>query len=346
MQDITIGDRKVGPSHPCFLIAEVGTTALGDLDRALRLVEIAAAAGVDAVKFQVIDPDQLSDRSVSYPIRIGNTVEQVSMQRMFEQLSFSEEQWAKVAAACRAHRIEFFATADHVRNVDLLNRLGAPVHKVGAWDCTHRALIEHMARSHKPIFIDLGPTTESELADIISWHNAAGGGGLLFMHDFHTTEDREMNMRTIQFLNRTVPWPAGYSSPARDDDLDMAALALGACHIEKRLIMSRSDRAYHAHESLEPEEFKTWVTRMRHVERALGVAALRPTTNDREQSKLYYRSACTLRPVAKGETFTPDNLGAKRPGTGIPVSKLPDLWGRRAAADLPADTLISEGNLS
>jgi sialic acid synthase SpsE len=346
MRDVNLGNRVIGRDHPCFLIAEVGTTCLGDIDRALALVERAARAGVDAVKFQIIDPDQLSDDSVTYPIRRQGRTEWVSMREMFEQLSFSDDEWGRLAQAARAHDIEFFCTADHVRNVELLDRLGVPAHKVGAWDCTHRALIERMARSGKPIFVDLGPTTPAELAQIVSWHDAAGGGGLLFMHDFHTSDDSEMNLRAIRYLNDTLPWPAGFSSPARDDDLDMAALALGARHIEKRLILTRDDKAYHADESLEPDEFAKWVGRVRHVERALGVAAVRPTRVDREQSLLYYRSACTLRAIAEGETFTPENLGAKRPGTGIPVSRLPELWGRRASRSLPVNCLISEEHVS
>ncbi len=345
-EHVRVGERTLGPGQPCFLAAEVGTTCLGDLDKALRLVAAAADAGMDACKFQLIDPGQLSDPGVTYTYRAGGETHVANMKEMFERLSFREDQWAAIAAACRERGLVFYATVDFLDGVDLLDRLGAPCHKIGAWDGTYRPLIEKIGRSGKPMFVDLGPTTLQEADDIVAWYRAAGGSAVLFLHDFHTSEDSEFNLRAIQALQARWPWPAGWSAPGRDHDLDFAALALGAHHVEKRLILSRSEKAFHADESLEPAELREWAARVRHVERALGRAELVPTRNDLAQSKLYYRSACTLVAVKAGEAFTPANLGGKRPGTGLGAARLPELWGRRAARDLAPDTLIGEGDLA
>lgn len=342
VQSVRIGDKIIGPGQPCYLIAEVGTTCLGDLDKALKLVEAGAAAGVDAVKFQVIEPDQLSDKSVTYTVKTGGVAEQVNMHEMFSRLAnFTEQQWHIIAEACRSAGVAFFATVDHMAGVDLLDRLGVEVHKMGAWDATYRPLIEHIGRTGKPMFFDLGPCTEEEADEMIGWYKAAGGSAVLFMHDFHTDVAAEMNMRAIPYLNRKYGWPAGFSSPAMDHDIDFAALALGAFHLEKRLILSRSEKAFHAHESSEPDELKAWVERIRHVERTLGSEAIIPTIKDRQMASPYYRSVCTMTPVKAGEVFTAANLDGKRPGTGLPTRLLPDLWGRRAARDLAADTLLT-----
>src|SRR5690242_17772517 len=105
---LKIDDREVGDGRPCYLIAEVGTTCLGDLDRALALVAAGAEAGIDAVKFQVIEPAQISDPSVTYTFRSGGKVHTANMKEMFERLVFSEEQWRTIAGACADAGVHFF----------------------------------------------------------------------------------------------------------------------------------------------------------------------------------------------------------------------------------------------
>lgn len=343
---VTIGGRAIGPGEPCYLVTEVGTTCVGDLDKARQLIDAAAAAGMDAVKFQLIDPTQLSDTSVTYPVIVDGKETRVSMKEMFERLKFTPDEWRTVRDACAHAGLQFFATVDYVEGVDLLEALEVPVHKIGAWDGTFRPLVERIGATAKPMFVDLGPTSEAEMGDILHWYREAGGTAVLFLHDFHTADDREMNLRAVQYLNETQPWPAGFSSPARDDALDFAALALGARVIEKRLILDRSEAAFHAHESLEPQELKCWVERIRHVERALGRRAIAPSSDDRRMSRDYYRSICTLRTVRSGEAFSPENVGGKRPGTGLATARLPQVWGRRAKRDLPPDTLLTEEDLA
>ena len=338
---IRVGARELGRGQPCYLIAEVGTTCLGDLDMALALVAAAAEAGMDAVKFQLIDPEQVSDPTATYPVVVDGKEQRVNMKDMFSRLRFSDTEWQRIAAACQAHGVDFFATVDFLAGVDLLERLGTPVHKIGAWDGTYRQLIERIGRTGKPMLVDLGPTTESEIQAMVAWYRAAGGSQVLFLHDFHTDQDRQMNLRAIPYLERTYGWPVGYSSPALDADLDVAALTLGAAFIEKRLILDRRQTAFHAHESSEPAELKAWVARMRHVERALGMEAVRPSDKDLAGAKLYYRSLCTLAGVRKGETFSERNLGAKRPGNGLPTDLMAEVLGRRATRDLGPDTLIT-----
>jgi sialic acid synthase SpsE len=342
---IRLADREIGPNHPCYLIAEVGTTCLGDLKMALDLVEVGAAAGVDAVKFQIIDPSQLSDRTVTYEVRNGAEVEHVNMHEMFSRLYFSAAQWREIANACQQCGVQFFATTDYIAGVDLLESLEVPAHKLGAWDCTFRPLIERMGATGKPMFVDLGPATQEEIDDIMRWYRGVGGSAVVLLHDYHTGLPEEINMAAIQHLAATQHWPVGYSSPGRDSDLDFLSLGMGVAVIEKRLIMSRSFQAFHAHESLEPDELKDWVKRIRTAERAIGSAEIRPSAADRDGSLKHYRSICTLRALRAGEQFSPDNLHGKRPGTGIPTSRLEEFWGRKAARDVDADILITEADV-
>jgi sialic acid synthase SpsE len=345
VNSIKIGNRIIGDDGPVYLIAEVGTTCLGDIAKAKQLIKAAAEAGVDAVKFQLIDPTQVTDRKLTYPITIDGKITQVNMREMFERLQFTKDGWREIKDTSRACGIDFFTTVDYVEGVELLEEIGIDVHKIGAWDITYRPLIDAIGRTGKPMFVDLGPATQSEVNDAVDWYRQAGGTTVLFMHDFHTQNDMQMNLRAVQYLNSRYPWPAGFSSPARDDDLDMAALALGSAYIEKRLILSRSEPAFHAHESMEPAELKAWVERIRHVERALGRPVIEPSDGDLDGKVKYYRSVCTLRPVKAGEKFSAENLGGRRPGTGIPTKRLAEIYGRAALIDLPEDHFISEGDL-
>jgi N,N'-diacetyllegionaminate synthase len=345
-KSVKFGHRTIGLGRPCYLIVEVGTTCMGDINKALQLVAAVKEAGADAVKFQVIDPDQISDDSVTYPVTVNGKTTRVSMKDMFQKLVFDEPIWKRIADEARALGVDFFATVDYLDGVDMLERVGVDVHKIGAWDSTYKQLIEKIGKTGKPMFADLGPTTEQQARDIVDWYMAAGGSAALFMHDFHTQDDVQMNMRAIEKLNEMFPWPAGFSSPAHDDDLDVAALALGAAYLEKRLILSRSDFAFHAHESLEPDELKAWVERIRHVERALGRAIIEPSDKDRAGSLEYYRSVCSLRDIRAGELFSEANIGAKRPGTGIPTGRMDEILGRKAVRDIPKNTLLIEGDFA
>jgi N-acetylneuraminate synthase len=151
-------------------------------------------------------------------------------------------------------------------------------------------------------------------------------------------------LRAITYLNQKFPWPAGFSSPARNESLDIAALTLGAAYIEKRLVLEDSERAFHAHESLTPTELKVWMESIRQVEAALGSATIEPSTADLIGKTKYYKSLCTLQDVREGDIFGPSNLGVKRPGTGIPASNLRSFFGKYAKRSINANTLITQAD--
>jgi len=345
-KSVLIGKHVINPDNPAYLIAEVGTTCLGDEVMALELVDAGADAGMDAIKFQLIDPNQVSDTSVSYTVRWEGMERQVNMHEMFNQLQFTREQWGRIAYRCKERNVDFFATVDYVDGVDLLEEIGVPAHKIGAWDTTFKPLITRIGQTGKPMFVDLGPTTKNEIDNLNHWYLDAGGSAIIFLHDFHTSDDKEINMAAIRHLAATQPWPVGYSSPAHDHDLDSLAIGLGASVLEKRLILSRDIKAFHAHESLEPGELKCWVDRIRHINRAMGNEEIKPSCADIEYAQQYYRSVCTTRSIKAGEVFTPDNLHGKRPGTGIPTNRLEEIWGKPAARDLEANILIRHEDIA
>lgn len=343
---VSIGNAMVGEGNPCFLIAEVGTTTLGELERCMKLIDAADSAGMDAVKFQLIDPEQLSDKSAEASYQVRGQKYSVNMYDIFSTLRFSRSDLRALFQSAEEKGLEFFATVDFLEGVQILEDVGVNAYKIGAWDCTYRQLIELIGQTGKPLFVDLGPATKDETEQIVDWYMATGGSSVLFMHDYHTEEPSQMNIRAIEWLNERFEWPAGFSSPDRNNDVDIVALSMGAHHIEKRLILDRNTHALHAHQSLEPDELRDWVGRIRWLEKVIGSAAIIPSDFDLAEKTKHYRSACTLTPVSKGQTYSPANLGAKRPGTGIPAKELEQVWGKKAARDLPANSLIASSDIT
>ena len=219
--------------------------------------------------------------------------------------------------------------------------MGIAAHKIGAWDTTYKSLIERIGRTEKPMLVDLGPTTQEELEDLSDWYYSSGGTAIIFLHDFHTSEFAEMNMRALRYLRKSQTHPVGFSSPNRNNDLDILCLGLGADVIEKRLILDRNIEAFHAHESLEPGEFSNWVSRIRCMESALGSEAIIPSKKDRENSRDYYRSICTCEDLSAGDRFSEKNINCRRPGTGIAAAEFQRLIGRKAKRSIRANTVVS-----
>lgn len=338
---ITLDGRPIGDGYPVFLAAEAGTTSNGDLSTAKKLTDLAAEAGFDAIKFQTIDPYQISDKGTVYEYENARGRASENMLKMFEGLAFTPAQWRELADYVRCRGLVFFSTVDHLSGVDFLESLDVPVHKMGSWDVTYEPLIVKMARTGKPVMLDLGPATLADVVRYVDLHGENGGGGVILLHDFHTGVAAQMNMRTIPYLKRVFRGPVGFSAPAIQDELDVVAVALGANVIEKRITLSRQQEGHHHLISMEPAEMKPWVERIRFAEACLGREAVLPSDNDRADAAKYYRTICTTRDIRAGEPLGPDNLDGKRPGTGLHCRHLEVIAGRRATRDIPADTLLS-----
>lgn len=338
---ISIGTHTIGDGHPVFCIAEAGTTANGNMETAKALIEVAAKSGFDAIKFQTIDPEQLSDKSTVYRYQTMTGQAEENMYEMFKGLVFTPDQWHELARKADAEGILFFSTIDYPAGVDMLLDCGVPAFKVGSWDVTFDQLVVRLARTGRPILFDLGPAMPEEVARFLRLCRENGNTSLLPLHDFHTQQPEEMHMRTIQFLKHGLGLPAGFSSPGRDIDLDLMAVALAANALEKRISLSRDSAGHHHVLCLEPHECGPWIERIRRAEQCLGKAGIFPSQADLRDAMHYYRSLATCAPIAKGERYSWNNLDAKRPGTGIPMRHADLFIGREAKRDIPADCLLT-----
>jgi len=279
---VKIANRWIGPQYPLFLVAELGITACGSLDRALKLVDAVAAAGADAAKFIVTDPEKTMSRRdlpftyevIPRPVVVAIADEhglkyvppgprQVTrpLYDLLAECRFSFDDWCEIRNHCRARGVIFFATADYPEGVDLLESLDVPAHKLSCWDIAYTPLLAKMRATGKPVLVDVGTATAEEVLRAIPDEE-----NILFVHDPHPPD---WNMSRLRGFFRP-DYPVGFSSPGRESWCDYVALGGGACLIEKRLTLRRDEPTGHHHAiSLEPDEFSEWVRSMRLAEARL-----------------------------------------------------------------------------
>jgi sialic acid synthase SpsE len=337
----------IGDGHPIYTIADIGLTNGGDLERTYRLIDVAAEAGFDAVKLQMIGPDiLLGDKQVEYTyptLHDGPKTE--NMYAMFSELTYTDDEWDLIADYSRERELEFICTAHYMGAVPLLEKIGVNVHKICTWSMTHKRLVQAIGSTGKPLLLDGGAFTVKSLMETLDWHACAGGRGALILHDFHTEEHSEMNFRAIPYMKKMLGIPVGYTPQGRDQDMDFMSIGLGVNMLEKRLTLDRGIPKNGHIKALEPKEIKIWISRVKELELALGISAVVPTTKDIETSRWAFKSLYTTVDIKAGELIVDDMLTGQRPGDGIPANRIDDVCGRRAIKDIPQETKLSWDDL-
>lgn len=335
------------PAGRPFLIAEAGVNHNGRLDLALRLVDAAADAGADAVKFQTFDADALTTAGAPrapYQRRSGSSP-QLDMLR---RLEFRREHHRPVLERCRRRRIRFMSTPFDEESADFLLALGMGVIKVGSGEATNLPFLRRLGSKRRPIILSTGMCTLAEVADAIRALRSGGAREIALLHcvSSYPALPEDCNLRAMRTLERRFGLPTGFSDHTRGVEAAFAAAALGARIIEKHFTLDRALRGPDHAMSLEPGGLRALVSGVADVCAALGDGVKRPRRCERDVMKAVRRSLVLARPAAAGEKLTRGMVAAKRPGTGLPPGRLPSLLGRRLKVALPADTLLSERVLS
>jgi N-acetylneuraminate synthase/N,N'-diacetyllegionaminate synthase len=340
---IKLGNKKVGDGQPIYIMADLGLTNGGDIQRTFSLIDQAAVMGVDAVKFQMIGPDTLlGDKSVEYTyptLQDGPQTE--NMYEMFSKLNYAEAEWAEIAAYVRSKGLEFICTAHTLEAVPILEKLNVNIHKICTWSMTHKRLVQEIGRTGKPLMLDTGMFTTQSLAKTLDWHSEAGGQGAIILHDFHTTNCDQMNFRSIPYMKEHFGFPVGYTPQGRDNDMDYVSIGLGVNILEKRLTVDRSIPQNGHIKALEPNEFSDWIKRVKELERTLGYATVLPTDEDRTSSQTFFKSLYTNCDIKRGDVITDSMFSARRPGTGISPAEIDQFCGRKVSRDLTKETMLS-----
>ena len=340
-QRISIGARDVGDGHPCFVIAEAGINHNGDAKLAAELVDAAADAGADAIKFQTHFPEHEMLRGGATAAYVGE-----SLFDLLTRTALSRDDHFALRDRARAKGILFFSTPFSREAADFLETVGVPVFKTGSGELTHLPMQEHIARKGTPMIISTGMSTPEEIDRTVTAVRGAGGRfALMHCTSTYPTPFEHVQLDCISALKQKYAVPVGFSDHTLGTVMAFAAVALGANLYEKHFTISRTLPGPDQQGSMEPAELKGIVEGIRAIEKARG-GAKRIQPGEQEVRDMAHHSVVSIRDIAAGATIGAGDVWAKRPGTGIPARQLADVVGRLAARAIPKDRLLTWDDLT
>ncbi|MGQ0662587.1 MAG: N-acetylneuraminate synthase family protein [Pseudomonadota bacterium] len=332
MNDIEIAGRKVGPDRPCFIVAEIGINHNGDMDLARRTIDAACAAGADSVKFQNYrTEDFISDREITYEyVSRGAIVRELQFD-MFKRCELGADDLAGLAAYCRAKGVVFHSTPTSEAGVAELVGLGVPVLKNGSDYLTHLPLIHAMGLTGLATVLSTGMARLDEIDEAVRAFRQTGNVGLILLHcvSRYPTPPADLNLRKIPSLAAAFACPVGFSDHSEGTAAAVAALALGACWIEKHFTLDKTLPGPDHRFSADPAEFALYVRQIRIAEQGLGSSAIGPTAAESASRDKYRLSCVAGADLAAGACLGESDIAFRRPGTGLRPAAIDLLVGRR-----------------
>lgn len=328
-----------------LIIAEAGVNHNGDLARAKALVHAAAEAGVDIVKFQTFSADRLTTASAKRAAyQIKNAPGAESQHAMLKRLELTDAMHVELLAHCRRHGIEFLSTGFDVPSLEMLVGLGLERLKVPSGEITNLPYLRYLGGLGKSVIVSTGMATLGEIEDALVALERAGTrrDQLTLLHC--TTEYpapmHEVNLHAMAALASAFGLPVGYSDHTVGIEVPVAAVALGACVIEKHFTLDRTLPGPDHKASLEPSELTAMVRAIRNVELALGDGIKRPSDVEMQNRAVARKSIVAARPIRAGDAFSAENMTTKRPGDGLSPMHWDTLLGRLARRDYAVDEQV------
>ena len=329
-----------------LIIAEAGVNHNGDMEIAKRLIDVAADAGADLVKFQTFSPERLATQSAPKADYQNQTTDQAESQfAMLKQLELTTEMHEVLIAYCQQRNIGFFSTGFDIQSLDYLASLGAGRFKIPSGEITNLPYLRHVGGLGKPVILSTGMATLGEIEAALVVLETAGTPRteitVLHCNTEYPTPMQDVNLRAMCSIRDAFGVAVGYSDHTPGIEVSIAAVALGAIVIEKHLTLDHNLPGPDHKASLEPDEFAAMVRAIRNIEQAMGDGIKRPSSSEAKNKPIARKSLVAARPICAGEQFTAENVIAKRPGTGISPMRWDEVMGRVAARDFALDELIS-----
>jgi N,N'-diacetyllegionaminate synthase len=328
-----------------IIIAEAGVNHNGDLELAKRLITAAKMAGADIVKFQTFKATNLVTKAASKAAyQAVATGSDESQFEMVKKLELSKSDHEILIEVCRRQGIEFFSTAFDAASFDMLYELGVRQVKIPSGELTNLPLLRYITRLGLPVLLSTGMANLGEIEAAISVIEEAGTPRSLITVLHCTTEYptpmTDVNLMAMLSMKSALGVQVGYSDHTAGIEIPVAAVALGAKVIEKHFTLDRNLPGPDHQASLEPQELKAMVDAIRNIERALGDGIKRPSVSELKNKPIARKSLVAVDNIRTGEVFSADNVGTKRPGTGISPMLWDDVMGKVAKRDFSIDELI------
>ena len=339
--EVNIDGRKIGKSHPAFIVAELSANHLHKFDNAVKLIKAAKDAGADAVKLQTYTPDTITiDCDNEYfQIKQGTIWDGKTLYELYKEAYTPWEWQPELKEIAEELGLIFFSTPFDKTAVDFLEEINIPCYKIASFEITDIPLIEYVASKGKPVIISTGIATLTDIQEAVNACKRMGNSqiALLKCTSAYPAPLEEVNLKTIPDMAEKFKIVIGLSDHTLGISVPVASVALGAKIIEKHFTLSRSLGGPDAAFSLEPEEFKAMVKAVREVEKALGDVCYELTEKMRK-NRQFSRSLFIINNIKAGEVFTEKNVRSIRPGYGLHPRYLKKILGRRATQDIERGT--------
>ena len=329
------------------IIAEAGVNHNGDIVLAKKLVDVAADAGADFVKFQTFDANRLVTESASkadyQKFATGNSE---SQQVMLRKLELSEDMHHELIAHCALKGIGFFSTGFDIESINMLVSFGQELFKVPSGEITNLPYLQHIGKFGKKVILSTGMSSMDEIENAINALESSGTprSRITVLHctTAYPAPMSDVNLLAMQSIRKEFGVEVGYSDHTLGIEISLAAAALGATVIEKHFTLDRAFPGPDHKASLEPEELKSMIDAIRNIEVALGDGLKKLMPSEVSNREVARKSIVARLPIIAGEVLDEENLTTKRPGTGISPMKWNNLLGKKAHRDFSVDELIDE----
>lgn len=332
---VKIGGYSVGENEPCFIIAEAGINHNGDIEKAKMLIDAAADCGADAVKFQTHLPECEMLPQAPTAGYVGE-----SLFDLLKRLELSKKDHIELKDYATNKRILFLSTPFSREAADLLEELGVEAYKVGSGEMTNLPLLEHIAAKGKPILLSTGMSTLEEIKESVAFlRRFTENLVIIYCVSSYPARYEDLNLRFINRLQKEFGLPVGISDHSVGIYSALAAVALGACVVEKHFTIDRNWPGPDQKASITPPELAELVKGIRAIEKALGDAKM-VTPEELEIQKMARESVVSLVDIPEGAIIKENMVWVKRPGTGIPAKDLRKVIGKKARQDIKANSLI------
>lgn len=347
MNRIKIDNKSVGKDDPVYIVAEAGSNHNGNLEQALRLIDVATEAGADAVKFQNFKAARMYPKSAgeSDYLKVNKSIYSI-----IEQMEMPDAWLPQLSGYCSEKGIEFISSPFDEESADLL----APylnVFKIASYEMTHTPLLRHIARLNKPLIVSTGTATLDEVMKAVKVIVEEGNEQIILLQctASYPTPPEAINARALVALREATGCLVGLSDHSRDPVIaPIVATALGACLIEKHFTLSNRLPGPDHEFALEPDELRRLVVSVRAAERVLGHGRKEVLPEERELHAFARRSIFAKHAIKAGEILGPDNIAVLRCGKlgyGLPPDQYENLIGRAAVRDISAESLIQHSDL-
>ena len=340
-----IGRHMIGVGQPCFIIAEAGVNHNGSLDAARRLVDAAANAGADAVKFQTwITEKVIAPGAPLADYQRENIGKEKTQFEMAKELELGKSEFREIKTHAERRGILFLSTPDEEESADFLEQLGMPAFKIGSGEVTNLCFLRYVAAKGRPVILSTGMSDLPEVSAAVQAFRDSGNLKIALLHcvSAYPAKPSDCNLRAMANLASTFECPVGFSDHTLGNEIALAAVALGAPIIEKHLTLDKGMQGPDHAASADAAEFGALVRAIRHVESALGNGVKRKTEAESATKKVVQRSIVTSRAMSAGEHLSAQDLCLLRTGSeGLPASALDSLIGRKLRCAVAKNAVIN-----